>query len=234
MNSRWDDARAPHGRHEDLALARDGGKVLGARVAHGHGGVRVGQQHRHGLADDVAAADDDRALARHLDVLPLQELHHARGSTRLRTGPLLDELPDALRVEAVDVLRRVDAVEELRRVEVVGQRELEQDSIDVVALVELVELRSEPFLRRLGGEDHGLGEQPRLRAGLDLAVHVEPRRGVVTDENRREAGRHALGDERLRVLLDLVADLLRDALAVQSCCRHQFLLIQSRSRKRVV
>ena len=62
--------RPADGRDQDVGLPGDGGQVARARMADGHGGVRVHQQQGHGLAHDVAAPEHDRAAARHRDAAP--------------------------------------------------------------------------------------------------------------------------------------------------------------------
>ena len=56
--SRRDHSGRADGGDENVGAAADLGQVACLRMADGHGGISVQQQHCHGLADDVAAADD--------------------------------------------------------------------------------------------------------------------------------------------------------------------------------
>ena len=56
-------------RHQDVGLAADSRQVWRFRMADGDGGVFVQQQQRHGLADDIAAADHHGASRRAIGIL---------------------------------------------------------------------------------------------------------------------------------------------------------------------
>ena len=60
---RRDERRPAERGDEDVGLARDARQIDGPRMADRHRGVAMQQQQRHRLADDVAAADDDRVRA---------------------------------------------------------------------------------------------------------------------------------------------------------------------------
>jgi hypothetical protein len=55
--------RPTHGGHDHVRIADDVGQLPGMRVAVRDRGVAGEKQHSHGLAQDRAAADDDRAFA---------------------------------------------------------------------------------------------------------------------------------------------------------------------------
>ena len=90
------------------------------------------QQHRHRLADDVAAADHDRVTAGDRDVLALQHLDDAGRRAGHELRPVLHEQPDARRTEAVHVLGRIDCVEDRllgSAPHAFGQRRLHEDAV---------------------------------------------------------------------------------------------------------
>ena len=89
------------------------------------------QQVRHRLADDVAAADHDRARAVELDRVLGEHRHHAERRRRDERRPAEVELAGVERMEAVDVLRRRDRADDLRLVDVLRQRQLDEDRVDL-------------------------------------------------------------------------------------------------------
>ena len=91
-------------------------EICGARVADRHGHVLGEEQHRHRLADDLAAADHDRLLPLQLDAVLGQHHHHPRGRGGNEERLAQVEKARVLHVEAVDVLRRIDRAQHLRLV----------------------------------------------------------------------------------------------------------------------
>jgi len=64
---RRDDPRDADGGDDDVRAAHLAGEVDGLRMAHGHGRVRLQEQHRDGSPDDLAAPDDHRFPCRGVD-----------------------------------------------------------------------------------------------------------------------------------------------------------------------
>ena len=115
--------RRARGDDEHVGVERVRGEVGGARVADRHGRVRLQEQVRDRLADDVAAADDDGARALERDaVLGSSSAMIPSGVAGTSVGRAEVELAGVDRVEAVDVLDRVDGRDHRRLVEVLGQR----------------------------------------------------------------------------------------------------------------
>ena len=87
----------------------------------------------HRLADDVAAADDDGALAINRDASELEHAQAAKRRARHEAGLARHETADIDGMEAVDVLLRADALEDLRlmRGNLLGQRQLYEDAMDL-------------------------------------------------------------------------------------------------------
>ncbi len=83
---RRDEGRSADGGHQDVRRARHRRQIPRPRVADGHRRVAVQQQQRHRLADDVAAADDDRPRARDGDAGAVEQFDDARRRAR-RRGP---------------------------------------------------------------------------------------------------------------------------------------------------
>ncbi len=83
---RGDESGATDGGNEDVGLARYLSEVSGFGVADCDGGILVEQQHGGGLADDVAAADDDGVLAGDGNIAALEDFDDAGGRAGARAG----------------------------------------------------------------------------------------------------------------------------------------------------
>ena len=100
-----------------------------------------------------------------------------------------------------------------RRLVHARERQLHEDAVDPVVGVQLVEHLEHLALLRPLGEPVVARLDARFGGGVVLLADVDVRGRVVADEDRRQADRRA---ERLDVLRDLRADLLRDELPVDS------------------
>src|ERR1700756_3504804 len=72
-----DIAGFPHGGDQNVSAADDVGEVARFGVANGDGRVGVHEEQGHGLADDVAAAEDDRIGAFDLNLVAAKNFHAA-------------------------------------------------------------------------------------------------------------------------------------------------------------
>ena len=170
-----DEAGPSHGRHQDVRLPARGREVGRARMAHRHRGVAVQQQERHRLADDVAAAEHHRPLARDLNLLALEHLDHARRRARHQLRPVLHQQADALGGKAVHVLAHGDGVEHLlRRARPHGlrQRRLHQDAVVLVALVQPLDLAQHVVEGRGRRHPRAVGVEADFLRRLQLVPHV--------------------------------------------------------------
>src|ERR1044072_3741650 len=223
------EARAPYGRAEYVGLARDRGGRARARVADCDGRVALQEECRDGAADDVAAADDDRARAAHLHALAPEHLDNSRGRTWQKRGPSQHHAPDVDGREAVHVLVRVDGLYHRRLVEAARQRKLDEYAVNVVARVERLDHLDEA--RGLGRDFELMvfGDYSQLAARANLVSNVDGRGGVFAHEHGHEARREAVLCRESRDLFrDLALYLRGHARAVEfarpllglcSCCR---------------
>ena len=138
------DVLGPHERgasdrgDEDVRLPRQRRQIARPRVTDRHRRVAMQQQQRHRLADDIAAADDDRVLACDGDPGTLEQLDYAGWRARRQRRPVLHEQARIHRRETVDVLCRIDDVEHrLRPADLGRQRILHQDAIVKPARVQI-------------------------------------------------------------------------------------------------
>jgi hypothetical protein len=223
-------ALADHVRRHELGDARrrdehvrppaDLRQVARLRVAHRHRGVARQQQRCEWPPHQLRAADHDRLGAAQLHAFGVEQLHHARRRARHEPIAALDQAARVDGGEAVDVLRWVDQVDHRVRIDALRQRQLQQDAADRLVGVERREQLGKLGLRRVGRQLVVERLDPGFGACLPLATHVDVRRRVVADDDRRQPGLHALGDEFLDLGLDAVAHLLRDSLAVDDSCAH--------------
>ena len=123
-------------------------------------------------------------------------------------------------MESVDVLVRVNDWDELRGIEMGWKWKLQQYSIDVVSLVELPEFLEQTLSTGLFREDDRLAMKPRLFASLGLTLHVQMRCRVGSDQNRSQTGDDSGSRQTLCLLLDLIANIRRDPLAIENPCAH--------------
>ena len=163
-------------RHQHVGAGRHVREVDGPRMADRHRGVAVQQQHRQRLADDVAAADDDRLPALDLDAFAVEQLHHTGRRARGERRRLLHEAAHVARMESVDVLRRIDGLEDppLGVVPHPGrQRRLHQDAVRLRVGVERLDDGQRLRVRRGLGQALQHGPHPQPFALPDLVAHVD-------------------------------------------------------------
>ena len=182
-----DHLRLADGNDQDVGLAADCRQVDGAGMGHRDG--RVLAQHQLGdrFADDVAAADDDAALA--LDG-QLVSLEHGDDPGR-RAGhgavPAQREQADIDGMEPVDILVRLDRADDRELVDVVRQGQLAEDAVDLAVLVELIDQGQQFELGNRCGQMVAVGSDPRLFTGLFLVVDIDGRTGVLADLDDRQS-----------------------------------------------
>src|SRR5260370_20247782 len=80
-----------HGGNDDVGAAEDIGKVARFGMADCDGGVGVHEEKGHGLAHDVAAAEDDGVGAFDLNFVAAENFHAAGGSAGDHAGAFADE-----------------------------------------------------------------------------------------------------------------------------------------------
>ncbi len=135
-----DEAGHAGGHDDDVGGARVGGQIDRAGVTDGHGGVLAQQEQRGGLADDVAAPDDDRVLALDGDAAPLEELDRGLGGRRQEAVVPLGQQARVLGMEPVDVLGRIDGVDHPAERDVRGQWHLDDDAVHARVVVQPLDL----------------------------------------------------------------------------------------------
>src|SRR5207302_915857 len=167
-----DHARAADGGDQDVGTAADCRQIVGLGVTDGDSGISIEQQHGGGLAHDVAASDHHCFASGNGDIATLQNFHNARRGTRHEAGALSGKESDVHGMESVDVLRGIYRQQDLLRIDVAGQRQLDQNPVNVVAVVQVIDhgqqLRSRYRFR--GSEFFAVDSD--FFAGFDFAAYV--------------------------------------------------------------
>ena len=224
------DGVRPHHRRpadrgaEDVGLAADSGEVAGPRVTERDRGVLMEEEQRERLAHDVASPDDHRAGSLDRNLLTAEHLHDSRRGTGARARKAGHQAAHVLGMEAVHVLVRTNPGQEFRRVEPVRERELQQDRIHRFVPVQPLQQTGQLGSRRRRGEAMGLGGDPGLPRGLDLAPHVDRRGGVVAHEHDRQSRRPSRAREFASRFGGVRPNRGADLLSVQDPSGHQSLL----------
>src|SRR6266404_1861085 len=216
----FDVAGFAHGGDDDVGAAEDIGQIAGFGMANGDGGVGVHQQKRHGLADDVAPAQDYGVGAFDLDFITAQNFHTAGGSAGDQAGTSADEAAEIDGVEAVHVLGGIDGFEDALGIDLRGKRELNQDAINVVVAIQVFDY-GEHFESSSSGRrgEESAGEANLLASG-DFAFDVELRSGIFAHENGGKAGAHACRGKDSDFISQLGENLVADDFAVKDARGH--------------
>ena len=127
--------RATDGHHQDLGTASHLSEVLRAAVANGDRSVCVEQEHCHRLTHDIGATDDHALFAAHVDSALFKQYHNARRGTRKEIVISDHDLTHVIGVECVNVLFGLDLEEHLGFVEVLGERQLNENSVDLIVVI---------------------------------------------------------------------------------------------------
>ena len=151
------------------------------------------QQHAHGLADDVASADDHALLALHRDLIAVEHLHHACRCTGQKIVFAEHDLADVHGVERVHVLLRIDRRDDRLVVKVLGKRKLYQNAVDVGLVVQRFHQREQLLLCGLGRKRILLGHKADRFAGFLFIVDIHARGRVVADDHHCQSGRDVIG-----------------------------------------
>jgi hypothetical protein len=175
-------------------------------VADGNGGVLVEEQHGGGLADDVAAANDDGVLASDGDVAALEDLDDTCRRARGKSGAASLQAAGVDGMKAVNILCWVDRIQQGLGVNLGGEWKLDEDTVDIVTGVE-----SGNEVKHFPGGDgvwrrEEIAENAEFGAGLYLAADVNFRGGDIADQHRCQTGTDALSGERADLLSDFLFD----------------------------
>ena len=194
------------------------------------GSVGVHEEEGQGLADDVAAAENNGIRAFHRNIAAPENLHAARRSTGNQPGTPAGEAAEVDRMEAVHVFRGIDGFEDAFGVHLRRKRQLHEDTVHVIVVIQVVH-NSKKLPR--GGAFRGCKEAAReakLFASGDLAFHVELRGGVFADEDGSEARPNARSGKQANFVFQFGKDFVADFESIENACRHRALAFVQRNR----
>ena len=152
----------------------------------------------------IERADHDGLGAPRLDSRVGEQLHDALRRAGDEARAPLGEPSGAAGGQPVHVLVGIDRRDHRVLVDLLGQRDLDEDPVDLVVGVQLADQAEELVLRGRGIEAVVDGAHPDLLGALSLVGDVHLGGGVVADQHGGEA-RHAAG-MGVRELLDLTGD----------------------------
>ena len=162
------------------------------RVAKGHGAVAgigvTAEQDAHGPSHDIAAPDDHGMPAFGLDPVVFKQQQDAVGGGRQERGKPLHHAARRFRVEPVHVLVRPDGLDHFLVTDMRGQRQLHQDAIHIVMLVQRIDLPEQLLLGDVRGQSDQGGSETYFSAAFDLGGHIGLTRAVVADEYCSQMG----------------------------------------------
>ena len=213
-----DEVGAADGDHEYVGLASELGEVLRFAVADGYGAVEPFAREQVGGrgAHYVGAADDHAVFAGGLDVVALEEGADSHGGGGDEALFAEDHASDVDRCEAVHVLVGRDGVNDLLLVDVLGQRELDDEAVDVWVVVEEVDGFEELLFGGLLAHAVYARGEAYLVAGLFFVGHVCHAGAVLAyDYSCQMGGAVSLRGECAHLVGNLVFYLQSQCFAVQ-------------------
>ena len=116
-----------------------GRKVPGPGMDHGDRGMMLEQQKGHGFPDDRTAANDDGFFAFEVVTDLLEHPQDTLRGARQKTGVAGQKTAEILRMQAVHVFLRINGLQDPLAIQVWGQRELDQDAVDIVLSIEVLD-----------------------------------------------------------------------------------------------
>src|SRR3981189_121716 len=106
-------------------------------MANRDGGVGVHEEESHGLADDVAAAEDDGVGAFDLDFVAAQNFHAAGGSAGDQAGASADEAAEIDGMKTVHVFGGIDGFQNALGIDLRGKGKLDENAVDIVVAIQV-------------------------------------------------------------------------------------------------
>mmetsp|Transcript_21584 Transcript_21584/g.42388 ORF Transcript_21584/g.42388 Transcript_21584/m.42388 type:complete len:447 (-) Transcript_21584:40-1380(-) len=226
-----DELGLANGSNEDISLTAHLLEIRSAGVANAYSGMSVEEHECRREANNVAASKNNSLLAGNLTAGLLEEhdgsKRGAGGVTALKGQELAALLAKVLtttsqaahveRVEAVNVLLHIDGLKNGGLVALSGQRKLNQNTIYILAGIEVTHDFEHLLMSASAGEKSLDGADSNLGSSLFLHLDILGGVGAVTDENDGESGGGLLavaGAECIDILLDVSKNLAGNSLAV--------------------
>ena len=122
-------------------------------MAERHGAVFGKQQRRHGLAHDIASADNDAFLPGNFHAVFRKQAHNARRGAGKEGGLAGINQPDIVRVEAIHILADIYRGKYERFMQMLRQRELDKYAVHAVVAVQKFNGFEQLLLRCVFGQE---------------------------------------------------------------------------------
>jgi len=203
--------------------AEDIGQVARLGMADGDGGVGVHQEKGHGFADDVTTAEDDGVGPFDLDFVAAQDFHAAGGGAGDQAGTSADEATEIDGMETVHVFGRINGFENTLGINLRRERELDEDSVDVVGTIQVFDDSEQVESSRGGKRSNKRTGETELLAGCNFTFYIKLRGGVLADKNGCEAGANTGRGKQAYFIAQLGEDLVPDFEAVEDARGHAVL-----------
>ena len=187
---RDDQARNTRRHHQNIGEHGEHAQIAGFLVADAHRRFLLHQHQRHGLADDVAGADDDDIAALDRDVLVLEDLLYAIRRAGRKHRVAGDQATDVVEVEAVDILVKVDALQHAVHVDLWWQRQLHQDAVDGRIGIERIDTAHQLILGGRHRQFDQLRTDTHELAGGHFVADVDLGGRIIADQDDGQARPH--------------------------------------------
>ncbi len=164
-------------------------------MANGHGCVGLQQQARHRLADDIRTTDDDCIEARQIGAKMILDHQHAAGrrAWHERVGGISrSQFADVDEMEAIDVLGRRYRLRDRLFVEVTRQRELHENAVNFLVIIELINQLEHVFLRRVRVERMLHRVKAAAFCAFAFVAHIDLACRVLPDDHNCESRLQAM------------------------------------------
>jgi len=127
-----------HGGDDDISAADGIGQITRLGMANGDGSIGMHEKEGHGLADNVASAEDDGVGAFERDSRCGAEFPCSRRECRRPNRDVpLTRRPRLTGMEAVHVFGGIDGFEDALGVDLRGEGKLDENAVDVVVAIEV-------------------------------------------------------------------------------------------------
>ena len=190
----------------------------------GDGGVLFKKHQRQRFSDDVAAADDDGIFAGEVTVDRFEHLHDAVGRAGAKSCDAGHEASGIEFMKAVHVLVRINGFDDAGGVDVMGKRQLHENAVHTLILIEFLNFGEHGGFRGVGGKAHFDIFNPDFRAGAHLVADVDEARGIFADEHHGKSRAMAHLDEFFNAVREIGFDGGGERLSVNESCGQGVLL----------
>ena len=141
-------------------------------MANRDGGVLLQQQHGHGFAHDIAAANNDSVFAAQVIANGFEHLHAAIRRAGYKAWLAHHQSTGACDVESIDIFFGRDGFNDFVGIDVFRYRQLHQNAVDGGVFVERVNARQQSRFGHICvmALEHRM--QACIGTGLDLVTHI--------------------------------------------------------------